>query len=102
MRSDLVFDAAAHVPSRYVLTMLAAKATRKLHRPNTRIQDTANDAFARICHTTRSALAAASGNYRPSRSRLTGSPQKTPLSEHGSLLSQRPALEDMNLSEAVY
>jgi hypothetical protein len=102
MRSDLVFDAAAHVPNRYVLTMLAAKATRKLHRPNTRIQDTANDAFARISHTTRLAAGAAAGDYQPSRSRLTGSPQKTPFSEHASLLSQRPALEDVNLSEAVY
>jgi len=102
MRSDLVFDAAAHVPSRYVLTMLAAKATRKLHRPNTRIQDTANDAFARISHTTRLApAAAAAGNYQPSRWRLTGSPQKTPFSEHASLLSQRPAREDVHLSEAV-
>jgi hypothetical protein len=102
MRSDLVFDAAAHVPNRYVLTMLAAKATRKLHRPNTRIQDTANDAFARISHTTRLAPAATAGNYQPSRSRLTGSPQRTPLSEHGSLLGQRPALEDVNLSASVY
>jgi hypothetical protein len=99
MRSDLVFDAAAHVPSRYALTLLAAKATRKLHRPNTRIQDTANDAFARISHTTRSVEG---GNYQPSRSRLTGSPRKTPFSEHASLLSQRPALEDVNLSEAAY
>jgi hypothetical protein len=99
MRSDLVFDAVAHVPSRYALTLLAAKATRKLHRPNTRIQDTANDAFARVSHTTRSAP---SGNYQPSTSGLTVSPQKTPFSEHASLLSQRPALEDVNLSEAVY
>jgi hypothetical protein len=102
MRSDLVFDAVAHVPSRYALTLLAAKATRKLHRPNTRIQDTANDAFARLSHTTRPAPAAAPTNYQLGRSRLTSSPQKSPFSEHASLLTRPPALEDVNLSEAVY
>jgi hypothetical protein len=102
MRSDLVFDAVAHVPNRYALTLLAAKATRKLHRPNTRIQDTANHAFARLSHTTRSAPAAAPTNYQLGRSRLTSSPQKSPFSEHASLLTRPPALEDVNLSEAVY
>ena len=40
MRSDLVFAAMAQVSNRYMLTKLAAKATRKLHRPNARIEDT--------------------------------------------------------------
>jgi hypothetical protein len=48
MRSDLVFDAMTYVSNRFMLTMLAAKATRKLHRPNTRIQETANDVMVRL------------------------------------------------------
>jgi hypothetical protein len=43
MRADLTFMALAHVSNRYLLTQLIAKATRKLHRPNTRLQDTVND-----------------------------------------------------------
>jgi hypothetical protein len=43
MRSELVFGAMTRVSNRYLLTKLAAKATRKLHRPNTRIQETTND-----------------------------------------------------------
>ncbi|RZU42179.1 hypothetical protein BDD14_3726 [Edaphobacter modestus] len=45
MRSDLIFSAMTHVSNRFLLTKLAARATRKLHRPNTRIQDTTNDVF---------------------------------------------------------
>jgi hypothetical protein len=45
MRSDLVFGAMAHISNRFLLTKLASKATRKFHRPNTRIQDTTNDVF---------------------------------------------------------
>jgi hypothetical protein len=51
MRSDLVFGALSHVSNRYQLCQLASKATRRLHKPNTRLQDTANDVFARF-HTT--------------------------------------------------
>lgn len=43
MRSDLIFGALAHVRNRYELCQLASKATRKLHKPNTRLQDTANE-----------------------------------------------------------
>jgi len=43
MRSELIFNAMTHVSNRYLLIKLAAKATRKFHRPNTRIQDTTND-----------------------------------------------------------
>jgi len=46
MRSDLVFGAIAHVPNRFMLAQLASKAARKLHRPGTRMQDTANFVFA--------------------------------------------------------
>jgi len=48
MRSELVFGAMAHVSNRFLLTKLASKATRKFHRPNTRIQDTTNDVFVRF------------------------------------------------------
>jgi hypothetical protein len=51
MRSDLVFGALSQVSNRYQLCQLASKATRKLHKPNTRLQDTANEVFARF-HTT--------------------------------------------------
>jgi hypothetical protein len=37
--------ALTHESNRYLLTRLIAKATRKLHRPKTRLQDTMNDAF---------------------------------------------------------
>jgi hypothetical protein len=42
MRSDLVFEAAHHVPNRYQLCQLASKAARKMHIPKTRISDTTN------------------------------------------------------------
>ena len=48
MRSELVFGAMAQVPNRFLLTKLASKATRKLHRPNTRIQETTNEVLLRF------------------------------------------------------
>lgn len=48
MRSDLVFGALAHVSNRYQLCQLASKATRKLHKPNSRLQDTTNEVFSRF------------------------------------------------------
>ncbi len=48
MRSDLVFKALSHVSNRYQLCQLASKATRKLHKPNTRLQDTTNDVLCRF------------------------------------------------------
>jgi hypothetical protein len=51
MRSDLVFGALSHVANRYSLCQLASKATRKLHKPNSRLQDTTNEVLARF-HTT--------------------------------------------------
>ena len=48
MRADLTSMALAHESNRYLLTRLIAKATRKLHRPNTRLQDTMNDVFERL------------------------------------------------------
>jgi hypothetical protein len=48
MRSDLIFGALTHVNNRYKLCQLASKATRKLHKPNTRLQDTTNDVLDRF------------------------------------------------------
>jgi len=48
MRSDLVFGALSHVSNRYQLCQLASKATRKLHKPNSRLQDTTNEVLVRF------------------------------------------------------
>jgi hypothetical protein len=48
MRSDLVFGALSHVSNRYQLCQLASKATRKLHKPTTRLQDTTNEVLDRF------------------------------------------------------
>lgn len=50
MRSDLIFGALAHVTNRYELCQLASRATRKMHKPNTRLQDTTNDVLVRFRH----------------------------------------------------
>jgi hypothetical protein len=57
MRSDLVFGALSQVENRYQLCQLASKATRKLHKPNTRLQDTTNEVLVRF-HTTNPGSAA--------------------------------------------
>jgi hypothetical protein len=48
MRSDLIYDALRTVENRYLLCQVASKATRKFHKPNTRIQDTMNEVFERF------------------------------------------------------
>jgi hypothetical protein len=48
VRSDLVFDALTMVPNRYLLTKVASKAVRKLHRPGVRIEETINEVFMRF------------------------------------------------------
>lgn len=58
MRSDLVFGALSHVSNRYQLCQLASKATRKLHKPNTRLQDTTNEVMVRFRSTNPGSLAA--------------------------------------------
>ena len=45
MRADLTPMALADESNRYQLTECVAKVTRMLHRPNTRVQDTMNEAF---------------------------------------------------------
>jgi hypothetical protein len=45
MRSELVFKALVHESNRYQLVRLIAKGTRRLHRPNTRVEETMNAVF---------------------------------------------------------
>lgn len=49
MRSKLVFDAQRFVPNRYLLMGLVSVATRRFHRPNTRIEETTNEVLVRAC-----------------------------------------------------
>ena len=48
MRTDLTFVGLAGASNRYLLAKSVAKVTRMLHRPNTRVQDTMNEAFKRL------------------------------------------------------
>lgn len=48
MRSDLIYGALDTVTNRYLLCQLVSKATRKFHRPNTRIQETMNEVLVRV------------------------------------------------------
>lgn len=48
MRSDLIYDALDTVTNRYLLCQLVSKATRKFHKPNTRIQETMNNVLVRV------------------------------------------------------
>jgi hypothetical protein len=48
MRSDLIYNSLKPVNNRYMLCQLISKATRKFHRPNTRIQETMNDVLVRV------------------------------------------------------
>ena len=56
MRSDRVFDALHTLRNRYMLCQLASKATRKFHKPNTRIQETMNEVLDRIADSERQAV----------------------------------------------
>lgn len=47
MRSDLVFGATKQVSNRFLLVRVLAKASRDLHRPGARIEDTTNDVLTR-------------------------------------------------------
>jgi hypothetical protein len=67
MRSDLVFAVMPHVPNRFLLTRLAATATRKFHRPNTRIQETVNEVLMRFNHARLNAEAQTESNVQPLR-----------------------------------
>ena len=58
MRSDRVFDALHTLRNRYMLCQLASKATRRFHRPNTRIQETMNEVMERIAEAERQQIMA--------------------------------------------
>ena len=66
MRSELVFGAMTYISNRYLLTRLAARATRKFHRPNTRIQDTTNVVFERFTRANLIATVRFAGNLQSS------------------------------------
>ena len=69
MRSDLVFGALSHVSNRYQLCQLASKATRKLHKPNTRLQDTTNEVLTRFRSANPVAAASVEAASSPSEER---------------------------------
>jgi hypothetical protein len=56
VRSELVFEAVHTLRNRYMLCQLASKATRKFHKPNTRIQDTTNDVLQLIAESERQSV----------------------------------------------
>jgi hypothetical protein len=66
MRSELVFGTMTYISNRYLLTMLAARAARKLHFPNTRIQHTTNEVFDHFTRTIPIAAVRYSGTLRSS------------------------------------
>jgi hypothetical protein len=69
MRSDLIFGALAHVKNRYQLCQLASKATRKLHKPNTRLQDTTNEVLVRFHESDPAATAVSPAHNAPAQDR---------------------------------
>jgi hypothetical protein len=56
MRSNLVFEAVHTLRNRYMLCQLASKATRRFHRPATRIQDTTNEILNKIASSDRDSV----------------------------------------------
>ncbi len=68
-RSDRVFDALHTLRNRYMLCQLASKATRKFHKPNTRIQETMNEVLARIAASERQEILAEPENVNEAQRR---------------------------------
>ena len=93
MRSDLIFGALAHVTNRYTLCQLASKATRKLHKPNTRLQDTTNEVLVRFHHESPAATSAVytGSNPAPAAPRSLSAAlfwaSATPFPRHSNLLN---------------
>ena len=52
MRSEMVFAAERTLPNRYMLCRVLATATRKFHKPATRIEDTTDALLRRIAKAT--------------------------------------------------
>jgi hypothetical protein len=72
MRSDLIFGAMTYVSNRFLLTRLASNAARRFHRPNTRIEDTANEVFERFSRVNPLAGVSYAGNMQPFPSAVPG------------------------------
>src|SRR5713101_7967037 len=75
MRSDRVFDALQTLRNRYMLCQLASKATRKFHRPSTRIQETMNGVLDRIAGAERQEILSEPENFAEAQRRAA---QKQP------------------------
>jgi len=56
MRSEMVFAAEHRLPNRYMLCRVLATATRKFHKPATRIEDTTDAMLRRIANANAAAL----------------------------------------------
>jgi hypothetical protein len=69
MRSDRVFDALQTLRNRYMLCQLASKATRKFHRPSTRIQETMNGVLDRIAGAERQEILSEPENFAEAQRR---------------------------------
>ena len=69
MRSDRVFDALHTLRNRYMLCQLASKATRKFHKPNTRIQETMNEVLERIASSERTSVLSEPENFTEAQRR---------------------------------
>ncbi len=69
MRSDRVFDALQTLRNRYMLCQLASKATRRFHKPNTRIQETMNEVFDRIAGSERQDILSEPENFAEAQRR---------------------------------
>src|SRR5579883_1280377 len=69
MRSDRVFEALHTLRNRYMLCQLASKATRKFHRPSTRIQETMNQVLDRIAGAERQAVLTEPENFAEAQRR---------------------------------
>jgi hypothetical protein len=48
MRSHLIYDAVGTMNNRYLLCQVVSKATRKFHKPTTRIPETVNEILVRV------------------------------------------------------
>ena len=56
MRSEMVFAAKQSLPDRYKLCRVVATATRKFHKPATRIEDTTDAVLLRIANSNAEAV----------------------------------------------
>jgi hypothetical protein len=99
MRSDLVFGALKHVPNRFLLTKLAAKAIRELHRPNTRISETANDVLARFSRS--NPMAAGSHSSKQPAIRIDLIRSVSRMSQPGSKVNRATTTQPDQLAETA-